>query len=145
VTLYINDLKVILENKSKENDKKSSKKLEEKQFEKFVINEKKKMAIELKESFSDYDKDNDGKITFEEFKGKIIEMLKIYEKNLKYKKSKPEEVIISKLKKSNKQALNMPIEELYEWAESLCIESELKEWYLNKDFAATEKAVTISF
>jgi len=33
----------------------------------------------------------------------------------------------------------MPYEELFEWAESLSIESELIEWYLNPDFAAIER------
>jgi hypothetical protein len=54
------------------------------------------------------------------------------------KKPKNEDIIIKKLQKGNKQATNMPIDELNEWAQSLCIESELKEWYLNPDFAVTK-------
>jgi len=54
-------------------------------------------------------------------------------------KVKPEDLIIAKLKKGNKQAVKMPQEELREWAKSLCVESELKEWYLNPEFAATKQ------
>lgn len=61
------------------------------------------------------------------------------------KKMKPEDIIIAKLKKGNRQALSMPEEELREWAQSLCIESELKEWYLNPDFAAVQNAVSTYF
>ena len=48
-----------------------------------------------------------------------------------------EECVINKLKKGNKQAQNMPEEELKEWARSLCDHKELKEWYLNPEFATT--------
>lgn len=54
------------------------------------------------------------------------------------KKVKPEDVIIAKLKKGNKQAVKMPQDELREWAKSLCVPDELKEWYLNPEFAATK-------
>jgi hypothetical protein len=52
-----------------------------------------------------------------------------------------EDVIIGKLKKGNRQAVNMPEDELREWARSLCIGSELTEWYLNPEFAQTKTAV----
>ncbi|KAL9649370.1 hypothetical protein ABK040_016197 [Willaertia magna] len=49
----------------------------------------------------------------------------------------PEEILISKLKKGNKQANAMQEDELREWARSLCIPDEVKEWYLNPEFAQT--------
>jgi hypothetical protein len=58
------------------------------------------------------------------------------------RKLKPVDIIIKKLKNGNKDATNMPQEELEEWAQSLCIESDLKEWYLNSDFASTVKTVS---
>lgn len=48
-----------------------------------------------------------------------------------------EDCVIRKLKKGNRQAQNMPEEELKEWARSLCMGNELKEWYLNPEFATT--------
>ena len=56
-----------------------------------------------------------------------------------------EDVIIGKLKKGNRQAVNMPEDELREWARSLCVGSELTEWYLNPEFAQTKTAVNIFF
>jgi hypothetical protein len=56
-----------------------------------------------------------------------------------------EDVIIGKLKKGNRQAVNMPEDELREWARSLCIGSELTEWYLNPEFAQTKTAVFYYF
>ncbi|KAL0476247.1 hypothetical protein AKO1_004217 [Acrasis kona] len=53
----------------------------------------------------------------------------------------PEEAIINKLKKTNRQAQNMPADELREWARSLCIKEELIEWYLNPEFANTLEAL----
>jgi hypothetical protein len=52
-----------------------------------------------------------------------------------------EDAIIKKLKKGNKQANNMPEDELREWARSLCAVKDLQEWYLNPEFAQTEKAL----
>eukprot|EP01080_Neovahlkampfia_damariscottae_P006600 gene6600-10763_t len=52
-----------------------------------------------------------------------------------------EDVIIGKLKKGNRQAVNMPEDELREWARSLCVASELTEWYLNPEFAQTKTAM----
>lgn len=54
---------------------------------------------------------------------------------------KSEQCIIDKLKKGNRQALNMPEDELREWARSLCVPGELREWYLNPEFAGTKEAV----
>ena len=48
-----------------------------------------------------------------------------------------DDMVIKKLKKGNRQAQNMPEEELREWARSLCNETDLKEWYLNPEFATT--------
>lgn len=48
-----------------------------------------------------------------------------------------EDIIIEKLKKGNKQALTLPEGELREWARSLCYMDELKECYLNPEFAHT--------
>ena len=53
----------------------------------------------------------------------------------------PEEAVMQKLKKSNKQAGAMPGDELLEWARSLCIKDDLVEWYLNPEFASTVEAV----
>jgi len=52
----------------------------------------------------------------------------------------PEEAIVNKLKKSNKQASAMPSDELLEWARSLCLKEDLVEWYLNPEFASTIEA-----
>ena len=57
--------------------------------------------------------------------------------SLKNKGISDEDSVLNKLKKSNKQAQNMPEDELREWARSLCIHNELKEWYLNPEFATT--------
>lgn len=54
---------------------------------------------------------------------------------------KSEQCIIEKLKKGNRQALNMPEDELKEWARSLCVPSELREWYLNPEFAGTKEVM----
>lgn len=48
-----------------------------------------------------------------------------------------EDIIIEKLRKGNKQALTLPESELREWARSLCYVDELKECYLNPEFAHT--------
>lgn len=52
----------------------------------------------------------------------------------------PEDTIMQKLKKSNKQASAMPSDELMEWARSLCKKEDLIEWYLNPEFASTVEA-----
>jgi Ca2+-binding EF-hand superfamily protein len=148
--LYINEIENYIQTLIKKTEIKehaeSSKKIDMKKFEviqyqKYILSEKKIFAKNLKNNFESNFKEKDGKIKLDEFKQKVNELIKVYEKNLKYKKTKPEEVVINKLKKSNKKSENMPYDELYEWAESLAIESELVEWYLNPDFAATEKAV----
>ena len=54
-----------------------------------------------------------------------------------------ENVIIEKLKKNNKQAATLPESELREWAKSLCILADLKECYLNPEFAYTMTTVSI--
>lgn len=56
-----------------------------------------------------------------------------------------EDAIIKKLKKGNRQANNMPEDELREWARSLCAVKDLQEWYLNPEFAQTEKAVSLFY
>jgi hypothetical protein len=53
---------------------------------------------------------------------------------------RPEDTIVMKLKKGNRQAGSMPNDELLEWARSLCIKEELIEWYLNPEFASTAEA-----
>lgn len=58
----------------------------------------------------------------------------------KIENARPEETIVSKLKKGNRQAGSMPNDELLEWARSLCIKEELVEWYLNPEFASTVEA-----
>lgn len=52
-----------------------------------------------------------------------------------------EDIVIQKLRKGNKQANSMPEDELREWSRSLCVKSELIEWYLNPEFATTVKIV----
>jgi hypothetical protein len=49
----------------------------------------------------------------------------------------PEDQLIAKLKKTNRQAQNMPPDDLREWARSLCVKDELIDWYLNPEFAST--------
>ena len=58
---------------------------------------------------------------------------------------RPEDTIVAKLKKGNRQAGSMPNDELLEWARSLCIKEELIEWYLNPEFASTIEAVSTTF
>jgi hypothetical protein len=61
-------------------------------------------------------------------------------KNNKFAGDRPEDTIVNKLKKGNKQASSMPSDELMEWARSLCIKEDLIEWYLNPEFASTVEA-----
>jgi hypothetical protein len=51
------------------------------------------------------------------------------------------QTLIRKLKNGNKQAQNMPEDELTDWARSLSVKSDLIEWYLNPEFASTLEAV----
>lgn len=53
----------------------------------------------------------------------------------------PEFLIAQKLRKTNKQAHDMPENEMLEWARSLCVKTDLKTWYLNKDFVNTQSLV----
>eukprot|EP00761_Pharyngomonas_kirbyi_P006788 gb/GECH01006796.1/.p1 GENE.gb/GECH01006796.1/~~gb/GECH01006796.1/.p1 ORF type:complete len:423 (+),score=90.25 gb/GECH01006796.1/:1-1269(+) len=52
-------------------------------------------------------------------------------------KGNVEDVIIQKLKKGNRQAGNLPENELRDWARSLCVKQDLVDVYLNPDFAHT--------
>eukprot|EP00761_Pharyngomonas_kirbyi_P006787 gb/GECH01006795.1/.p1 GENE.gb/GECH01006795.1/~~gb/GECH01006795.1/.p1 ORF type:complete len:424 (+),score=111.40 gb/GECH01006795.1/:1-1272(+) len=49
----------------------------------------------------------------------------------------PEAVLVEKLRKGNRQAANLPDDELREWARSLYDKETLKDCYLNADFART--------
>lgn len=60
-------------------------------------------------------------------------------KKNKMKAVSPEEVIIAKLKKNNRQAKDLSPEDLRDWAITLSVPDELREAYLNTDFLETLK------